>query len=463
MTLDACFASNEDNANLYWRKDDKISVQTKSKTASFSNTVFSMKDGIETGKTNATFQGELASESTLGKYVAYPYNEKHQFTGEAALTYNLPASYTYTTVGGEVAEGAYPVNSTNIPLFGTIDTESKMITCHRLGGLMVVTIDKMPDASGTLTITADQQLSGNFSVDLSASDPMLATAATETEADKTVTFTFSGATKDGVGVFYLPLATGSYSNVKIGVKCGDTNSTVDYGALDVALTGSTSIPLYNNDGKIEKDEDGKLNGHKFVDLGLSVLWAETNIGAETAYGYGNYYAWGEVTAYDEETDWGTKDKKTAYSWDTYKYGTKENLTKYNSDDSQTVIDKEDDAAYVNWGSSWRMPTKEEFAELANSDNCTWEWTTVDGVNGYKVTSKKEGYTSNSIFLPASGYHDRYGFRSQGSTGVYWACSLVSSVPSYASCLNIYNEGVRCTDNIRYYGQSVRPVAAKPTK
>lgn len=191
-----------------------------------------------------------------------------------------------------------------------------------------------------------------------------------------------------------------------------------------------------------------------------MLWAETNIGAETAYGYGNYYAWGEVTAYDEETDWGTKDKKTAYSWDTYKYGTKENLTKYNSDDSQTVIDKEDDAAYVNWGSSWRMPTKEEFAELANSDNCTWEWTTVDGVNGYKVTSKKEGYTSNSIFLPASGYRLGEYYDNLGVYGFYWSSSLNPYVSDYAYGLYFYN-GIPDSGNYgRYVGFAVRPVAEK---
>ena len=143
------------------------------------------------------------------------------------------------------------------------------------------------------------------------------------------------------------------------------------------------------------DNSKTINGHKFVDLGLGVLWAETNIGAESAVDDGYYFAWGE-------TDTPTKSTYTATN---YKYGTSyNNMTKYNTDDKKTVLEKEDDAAYVNWGSSCRMPTKDEFEDLAN--NCEWTWD--DTNKGYKVTGKKTGYTNNSIFLHASGS------RSQGS-------------------------------------------------
>ena len=196
-----------------------------------------------------------------------------------------------------------------------------------------------------------------------------------------------------------------------------------------------------------------INGHKFIDLGLpsGVLWAETNIGAETAADDGNYYAWGETAT------------KSDYSWDTYKHGTSaSDITKYNSTDGKTFLEIADDAAYVNWGSSCRMPTKEDFEELLNSKNCTWTWTNMknssgDSIKGYTVTSKKYG---NSIFLPASGY--RYGgnLSSHGSTGYYLSSTLNTSNVGNAYYLT-FTIGInihRTKYNYRYMGYTVRPVA-----
>lgn len=197
-----------------------------------------------------------------------------------------------------------------------------------------------------------------------------------------------------------------------------------------------------------------INGHKFVDLGLpsGLLWAETNIGAEVAADGGNYFAWGE-------TEMATK---PSYYWDTYKYGTSSsNITKYNSTDKKTTLDKEDDAAYVNWGSSCRMPTYNEFLEL-HSSNCTWTWAsqvTSSGstINGYKVTSKKNG---NSIFLPASGRYFKGDLLNFGTNGYYWTSTLQSADGDldYVHTLfyesgNVYQAGCGRTGGI-----PIRPVA-----
>ena len=195
-----------------------------------------------------------------------------------------------------------------------------------------------------------------------------------------------------------------------------------------------------------------INGHRFVDLGLpsGLLWATCNVGAITAADDGNFYAWGETTT------------KENYDWDTYKYGTSSNLTKYNKTDGKTVLDKEDDAAYVNWGSSCRMPTRVDFDELRNTDNCTWTWTSMttssgSSISGYKVTSKKNG---NSIFLPASGY--RYGsdLYIHGSYGDYWSSTLFLSNVSRAFYLNFYSSLYSSSRNYSYRccGFAVRPVA-----
>ena len=213
---------------------------------------------------------------------------------------------------------------------------------------------------------------------------------------------------------------------------------------------TTSIPTADVDS-VTFEPIHLINGHNFIDLGLpsGLLWAETNIGAETAADDGNYYAWGETAV------------KSDYSWDTYKYGTSaSDITKYNSTDGKTFLEIADDAACVNWGSSCRMPTQEDFSELTNSDNCTWTWTSMenssgDSIKGYKVTSKKNG---NSIFLPASGF--RYGTKlsSHGAHGWYWSGTLHTSYDYYAYYF-YFNYGRYANQNYyRYYGCTVRPVA-----
>lgn len=157
-----------------------------------------------------------------------------------------------------------------------------------------------------------------------------------------------------------------------------------------------------------------------LDLPSGLKWASCNIGATVPEGCGNYYAWGEIAP------------KVDYSWATYKYanGDKNKLTKYCYDvqcgnegfiDNKKVLDLEDDAARVNWGGKWRMPTNAEWAELRAM--CTWTWTTQNGVNGYLVTSKTNG---NFIFLPATGRYESYLYDGD-SLGFYWSSSLRGSL------------------------------------
>ena len=187
-----------------------------------------------------------------------------------------------------------------------------------------------------------------------------------------------------------------------------------------------------------------------VDLGLpsGLYWASCNIGATTPEGYGDYYAWGET------------ETKADYSWATYKYanGDYNKLTKYCSyngndgfTDDKTTLDPEDDAAHVNWGGDWRMPTRAEVDELLN--NCTWTWTTQNGVNGYQVSSKTNG---NSIFLPAAGCRDA-DLNNAGSVGYYWSASLNDYYPGNTWCIDFGSDYHDRGYNSRYFGLSVRPV------
>ena len=189
-----------------------------------------------------------------------------------------------------------------------------------------------------------------------------------------------------------------------------------------------------------------------VDLGLSVKWAPFNLGASAPEGYGDYFAWGE-TAPREEYDFGT------YSLCDESYNS---LQKYNNNsdygivDDKTVLEPEDDAAHVNWGSSWRMPTDAEFTELIQ--NCTCTLTTLNGIHGIRMTSNVEGYTDKSIFLPASG--SRVGTRLLmiDARGTYWSSSLYTELSYKANTFDFYSSPQPGSNPLdRYTGLPVRPV------
>ena len=196
----------------------------------------------------------------------------------------------------------------------------------------------------------------------------------------------------------------------------------------------------------------EIDGHRYVDLGLSVKWATCNVGADSPEDYGDYFAWGE-----------TKPKST-YNESTYKWyqGDSYDLTKYCTDrdygtvDNKTQLDLSDDAAHVNWGGSWRMPTYDEWTEL--KEKCTWTWHRHtyyydDEVVGYEVTSKING---NSIFLPAAGYRDDSRLF---PGGYYWSSSLFTKFPfcAWSMGFDFSIAPLYARAPVRYYGLSVRPV------
>ena len=203
--------------------------------------------------------------------------------------------------------------------------------------------------------------------------------------------------------------------------------------------------------KVENPDIPQTGNHEYVDLGLSVKWATCNVGASKPEEYGDYFAWGEV------------EPKEYYAWSTYKWcnGSEASQTKYCTNsyfgtvDNKTQLELSDDAARANWGGSWRMPTKAEQDELR--EQCTWTWTTQNGVQGYKVTSKKSGYTNKSIFLPAAGIFIDNSPHTGGGGGNYWSSSLRTDCSGSAWYLYFYPGGVNGYDRIREYGFSVRPV------
>ena len=188
--------------------------------------------------------------------------------------------------------------------------------------------------------------------------------------------------------------------------------------------------------------------HVWVNLGLSVCWATCNVGADYAKEYGNLYAWGETEV------------KRFYNWDTYKLKNEKGFTKYCTKpdcgvaDDKTVLDNSDDVAHNSWGGRWRLPTKNEWVELI--DNCSFTWTTEQGVGGCRLCSRING---NSIFLPAAGGMDEDGRKELNTVGIYWSSSLYldKNKPVDASFVYFNEDEIKIGHNNRTYGYSVRPV------
>lgn len=180
-------------------------------------------------------------------------------------------------------------------------------------------------------------------------------------------------------------------------------------------------------------EPAQAESHDFTDLGLSVMWATCNIGADAPEQYGDYFAWGET------------EPKDSYTEQNYL------LTKDGVFDSsiKEISATQYDAATVLWQDTWRMPTITEVEELAS--RCTWTWTSLNGTNGYRVT----GPSGQSIFLPAAG-QKRESTVNAGSTGYYWTGTLSAEYTTAAYNLNFTGYNGRWSAN-RAYGFTIRPV------
>ena len=239
----------------------------------------------------------------------------------------------------------------------------------------------------------------------------------------------------------------SYS-VKIDNLTANTTYYVRY--LAVNSYSSMTSKKTSKFKTLIKSDPGEQFEPEYVDLGLSVKWATCNVGADSPEDYGDYFAWGEV------------EPKETYNWSTYKYcnGTNKTLTKYcghssygnnGFTDGKTILDLEDDAATVNWGGAWRMPTDAELTELR--EKCKWTWTSQNDVNGYKVV----GPNGNSIFLPAAGYKDGESLLITRSFGNYWSSSLYPDYSDLAYSVYFYSDVVVRYGSNRDHGRSVRPV------
>ena len=201
-----------------------------------------------------------------------------------------------------------------------------------------------------------------------------------------------------------------YGNIHaIGVGMCYISATTQYG-----LFKSCCLVIVNGNNE---------NNHEAVDLGLSVKWATCNVGAINQEDFGYYYYRGTVSPQLDH-------EETTYS----------------------------DVAKIKWGEEWRTPTIEEWTELSNTNNCTWTWVTLNGINGYKIQSKKSGHTDNWIFLPAAGQQYDNSFWGVNTYGFYFSSSEKERYSNVICGLSLhFNPSRYYTDYYGGWGYCVRPV------
>ena len=207
--------------------------------------------------------------------------------------------------------------------------------------------------------------------------------------------------------------------------------------------------IFTDEASGDGQGEGRENGHAWVDLGLSVKWATSNIGASEFRGLGDYFAWGETQA------------KECFGLDKYLFfdSEQECMNKYGVNgmlqDGKTELEAEDDAASFSWKGNWRMPSKEDVEELLSE--CKWTKATENGVNGYTVTSTING---KSIFLPLAGcYMDGTEKSYEGQLGYYWTRDLSETETGDEGAFNLELNSGRCVLEVgdRSMGQSIRAV------
>ena len=219
-------------------------------------------------------------------------------------------------------------------------------------------------------------------------------------------------------------------------------------AASMFVMAEMTIYVYKKDGTkvpysaATVDSVGFVDiNHEYVDLGLSVMWATCNVGANSPEEYGDYFAWGEMQS------------KDVYDWDSYKWYNEctSKITKYGEVDNKTILDTSDDIAYVFRGENVRMPTKSECEELL--ENCVWKFESRNNINGYTVTSNING---KSIFLPLSGYYYNNKLNAVGQSGFFWSSSLYVN-EELAYHLDCKYDDVIIDAYNRCIGFSIRPV------
>ncbi len=447
-----------DNLNILWKQGDQVSIFAGSTV----NECYQVTDA-SAGNTSAsmykvTSPGLVGGDEIPVNVAFYPYSSTAAIA-QSGSNYvisdiELPATQYYASASFD--NGAFPMAAV------TSSTSDYSLKFKNILGCLKLQL------KGTAKIASISVTGNNEEVLCGAAQVTVSNTATPTIA-------LTDATAKTV-----TLDCGN------GVQLSKTAATAFIIALPpMTMTGGFTVTVTDTDGAMMELKTIKSQTVKrsdlltfpvkeyipYVDLGLpsGLKWAACNLGAETPEDYGDYFTWGETEPHYESFDplvWKDIHGHKGYKWEDYKWCDGEStspatsLTKYCTDsehglngfvDNKTVLDLEDDAARVNLGGSWRMPTIEEWRELKLK--CTWTWTTQNGVNGRLVT----GPNGNSIFLPAAGWFINGSLIGQGTGGFYWSATLYHDDPDLAYRFHFDEYGWLESTIDRAYGRPVRPV------
>lgn len=466
--------SLDEYGNVLWKAGDQVSVFV----ASTINQQYQVTDASD-GQTSASLNpvsspGFMAGGEIPNNVAFYPYSSSNTIAKNATgyvVSTALPATQNYADAS--FGNGAFPMAAVT-----SSTTDMNLKFKNVLGGLKLQLKGTASIASIGVTGNNDEVLCGAAAVTLSTTstpDINLTDASAKTvtlDCGSGVQLNESIATPFVIALPPMTM-TGGFTVVVTDTE-GKEMEIKTTKSQTITRSSILRMPEVTVETIAPVEPNPTHNGYEYVDLGLSVKWATMNVGATRPEEYGDYFAWGETEPYYEvgyaqenpQTHWKTG-KEEGYDWATYKYANdSQDITKYcnmshynfyGETDDKTILDPEDDAATVNWGGNWRMPTETERDELCNLDNCIWTWTTLNGIYGFKVQSKKVGYTDKWIFLPAAGYRAGLNQYHVGNRGNYWSSSLIINGPDYAFYLYFDPSSSGMFSNSRYYGYSIRPV------
>lgn len=442
--------SLDENGNVLWKKGDQVSVFAGS-TINEQYQITDESAGKTSANLNRVSTPDFVAGSEIGNNVAYyPYSSTNAITkSETGYKVSVVLPTTQTYAEASFANGAFPMAA----ITSSAD-DMNLKFRNVLGGLKLQLKGTASIASVSISGNNDEILCGAANVSVSMTK---VPSITLTDASaKTITLDCGAGVQlntDTATPFIIalpPMRMASGFTVIVTDTEGKQMKIKTTKSQTIARSSLLRMP-------VKEFVATMINGHEYVDLGLSVKWATCNVGATKPEQYGYYYAWGEIKT------------KSEYSWSTYKW-CRHNIisssdiifSKYcctgsydSYKDYKKVLEKKDDVASAKWSGKWRMPTREELKELTDKDNCSWTKTTnynKTGVAGYIIKSKKPGFTDKSIFLPAAGNYYETNLESVGTGCCYWSSSLYPDLSAYTVVNGQMGASSRCT------GLSVRPVS-----